>query len=112
MKLSGPDKILDFIEEWTEHLALYNSQIGGHLWYIIRKVVDPSNKATDIAFGMKGSRFGCPKDEVEERAPHGTPEYQVDNARVLEMLNDAIGDHKNIKTWIKAYACMKDGCSA
>ena len=28
------------------------------------------------------------------------------------MLNDAIGNHKNVKTWIKAYARMKDGRGA
>ena len=112
MKLSGPDRILDFIEEWPEHLALYNGQNGGPLSYIIRKEVDPPDETTDIAFGMVGSRFGSPRDEVEERAPHGTPEYQVDNARVFEMLNDAIGNHKNIKTWIKAYARTKDGRAA
>jgi hypothetical protein len=112
MMLSGPDRILDFIEEWPEHLALYNGQNSGPLSYIIRKVVDPPNEATDIAFGMMGSRFGSPRDEVEERAPHGTPEYQVDNARVFEMLNDAVGNHKNIKTWIKAYARTKDGRAA
>ena len=61
---------------------------------------------------MVGSRFGSPRDEIEERAPHGTAEYQVDNARVFEMLNDAIGNHKNVKTWIKAYARMKDGRGA
>ena len=38
--------------------------------------------------------------------------YQVDNAKVFEMLNDAIGNHKNIKTWIKAYARTKDGRAA
>ena len=112
MKLASPERILDFIDEWPEHLALYNGQNGGPLSYIIRKDVVPPNEATDIAFGMAGSRFGSPRDEVEERAPHGTPEYQVDNARVFEILNDAIGNHKNIKTWIKAYAKMKDGRAA
>ena len=112
MKLSSPDRILDFIEEWPEHLALYNGQNGVPLSYIIRKVVEPPDEATDIAFGIVGSLYGSPRDEVEERAPHGTPEYQVDNARVFEMLNDAIGNHKNIKTWIKAYARAKDGRAA
>jgi hypothetical protein len=112
LKLPGPDKILDFIDEWPEHLALYNGQNGGPLSYIIRNVTDPPDEDTDIAFGMVGSRFGSPRDEIEERAPHGTPEYQVDNARVFEMLNDAIGNHKNVKTWIKAYARMKDGRGA
>ena len=112
MKLTSPDRILDFIDEWPEHLALYNGQNGGPLSYIIRKEVVAPNEATDIAFGMAGSRYGSPRDEVEERAPHGTPEYQVDNARVFEMLNDAIGNHKNIKTWIKAFAKMKDGRAA
>jgi hypothetical protein len=81
------------------------------LTYIIRKVVDPPDEATDIAFSIGGSRLGSPRD-VEERAPHGNPEYQVNNARVFEMLNDAIGYHKNIKTWIKAYARTKDGRAA
>jgi hypothetical protein len=27
-KLKGPDKILGFIDEWPEHIALYNGQDG------------------------------------------------------------------------------------
>ena len=72
LKLPGPDKILDFIDEWPEHLALYNGQNGGPLSYIIRNVTDPPDEDTDIAFGIVGSRFGSPRDEIEVRAPHGT----------------------------------------
>jgi hypothetical protein len=36
----------------------------------------------------------------------------VDNTTVFNILNDAIGDHKNVQTWIKLFARMKDGCAA
>jgi hypothetical protein len=45
------------------------------------------------------------------RAEHGTSEYHVDNSRVFELLNDAVSDHKNVKTWIKPYALTQDGWS-
>jgi hypothetical protein len=41
-----------------------------------------------------------------------TPEYHVDNATVFDILNGAVGDHKNVKPWIKSYARMKNGRAA
>jgi hypothetical protein len=93
-------------------LALFNGQDGRPLTYIIRKDPIPPMEATDPAFGQAGARFGIIRDEIEARAPHDTPEYHVDNATVFDILNDAVGDHKNVKTWIKSFARMKDGRSA
>jgi hypothetical protein len=87
IKLTQPAKILDFMEEWPEHLVLFNGQNGGLMSYIIRIEIKPRGEAVDVTFGNAGSRCGTPIDEIEERAPHGTPEYQVDNAKVFEMLN-------------------------
>jgi hypothetical protein len=41
--------------------------------------------------------YGQPRDEIAAQAAHGTPRFQVDNAKVFEMLNNAIGTHKNVK---------------
>jgi hypothetical protein len=112
MKLSKPEKIMDFIEKWPEHLALYNSQKGGPLSYVIRRKVEPPDEVEDTLFGKAGSCYSSPRDEVEERASHGTQEYQVDNAKVSEMLNEVVSDHKNIKTWMKAHAKAKNGRAA
>jgi hypothetical protein len=112
MKLKGPDKILDFIDEWPEHIALYNGQDGRPLSYILREneVVPPA--VTDPAFGTINTIYGQPRDEIAARAAHGTPQFQVDNAKVFEMLNDAIGTHKNVKTWIKGFTKARNGRGA
>ena len=112
MKLKGPDKILDFIDEWPEQLALYNGQNGRPLSYVIRDDVQMPLAALDPAFGAPNSIYGQPRDEIAARAAHGTPQFQVDNAKVFEMLNDAIGTHKHVKTWIKAFARAKNGRAA
>jgi hypothetical protein len=52
------------------------------------------------------------RDEIQARAPHGTHAYRVDNAGVFEILNNAILEHKNVKTWIKSFAARKDGRAA
>jgi hypothetical protein len=31
---------------------------------------------------------------------------------VFDILNDAVSDHKSVKTWIKSYASMKNGRAA
>jgi hypothetical protein len=54
--------------------------------------------------------YGQPRDEIAAQAAHGTPQFQVDNAEVFEMLNDAIGTHKNVKTWIKGFTREHNGC--
>jgi hypothetical protein len=112
LKLKGPDKILDFIDEWPEQLALYNGQNGRPLSYILRDDEAVPLAANDPAFGTPNSIYGQPRDEIAARAAHGTPQFQVDNAKVFEMLNDAIGTHKHVKTWIKAFTRTKNGRGA
>jgi predicted MPP superfamily phosphohydrolase len=89
-------------------LALFNGQDGRPLTYIILKDPIPPMEATVPPFGQAGARFGCIRDEIEASAPHDAPEYHVDIATVLDILNDVIGDHKNYKTWIKSYARLKN----
>jgi hypothetical protein len=112
MKLSKPEKILDFIEEWPEYLALVDGQNGRPLSYVIRKHVIPPPQGIDPAFGEPDSQYGSLRDEIIERAPHGTPVYQLDNAAVFALLNYALSDHKNVKTWIKGYEKTKNGRGA
>jgi hypothetical protein len=112
LKLVKVDKMLDFIEEWPEQLALFNGQGGRPLSYVIRDDVIPPEAATDPPFGDEASTYGSMRDEIQARAPHGTHAYRVDNAAVFEMLNTAISEHKNVKTWIKSFAVRKDGRAA
>jgi hypothetical protein len=49
---------------------------------------------------------------IAARAVHSTPQFQVDHAKVFELLDDAIGLHKHIKTWIKAFTKAHDGHGA
>jgi hypothetical protein len=69
-------------------------------------------EASDPAFGQAGARFGSIRDEIEVREPHDTPEYHFDNATVFDILNDAVGDYKNVITCKKSYARMKNGRAA
>jgi Asp-tRNA(Asn)/Glu-tRNA(Gln) amidotransferase C subunit len=112
LKLSKPDKIIDFIEEWPEHVAKYNGQNGCPLSYVIRKDIPVADENADPPFGSPGTKYGSIRDEIQARAPHGTQEYHIDNAAVFDMLDEAISDHKNVKTWVKAYARTKDGRAA
>jgi hypothetical protein len=112
MKLKGPEKIIDFIDDWPEHIALYNGQNGRPLSYVLRPEEDVPAEADDPAFGTFASSYGSLRDEIAARADHTTPQYQVDNAKVFELLNDAIGSHKHVKTWIKAFTKARDGRGA
>lgn len=112
MKLKGPDKIIDFIDDWPEHLALYNGQNGRPLSYILRDDAVVPPEADDPAFGTANSVYGSLRDEIAARADHGTPQFQVDNAKVFELLNDAIGSYKHVKTWIKAFTRGRNGRGA
>jgi hypothetical protein len=112
LKLVKVEKLLDFIEEWPEQLALFNGQGGRPLAYVIRDVIVPPDSADDPPFGEEESAYGSMRDEIQARSHHGTHAYRVDNAAVFEMLNAAIAEHKNVKTWIKSFAVRKDGRAA
>jgi hypothetical protein len=112
MKLMKPEKILDFIEKWPEHIAKIDHQNGRPLAYVTRKETIPPLQGIDPAFGEQDSMYGSLRNETLHRAPHGTPDFHVYNASVFDMLNDAPSDHKNVKTWIKAYAKANHGRAA
>jgi hypothetical protein len=50
MNLKGPEQIVDFIDEWPEHIALYNGQDGCPFSYILckNKVLPPSINGSSI----------------------------------------------------------------
>jgi hypothetical protein len=104
LKLVKVDKMIDFIEEWPKQLAFFNGQGGRPLSYVIRDDVFPPNAAAYSPFGDKASMYGSMRYKIQARAPDGTHAYRVDNAAVFEMLNNAILEHKNVKTWIKSFA--------
>ena len=112
LKLVKPDKIFDFIDDWPEHLALYDGQGARPLAYVIRELIPIPPHEHDPPFGEMNSAYASLRDEIMVRAEHATAAYHVDNARVFELLNDAVGDHKNVKTWIKPYANTRDGRGA
>ena len=112
MKLSKPDKIIDFIDDWPESLALFDGQNARPLGYVIRKDVVVPGEATDPPFGHPNSRYTSLRDEITARADHSAPQYHVDNARVFELLNDAVQEHKHVQTWIKPFAASRDGRGA
>jgi hypothetical protein len=96
--------MLEFIEEWPEQPALFNGQGGRTLAYDSRDIIVPPESAEDPLFGEEESAYWSILDEIQERSPHGTHAYRVDNAAVFEMINTAIAEHKNVKTWIKSFA--------
>jgi hypothetical protein len=64
MKLKGPVKILDFINEWPKRISLYNDQDGRQSSYILREneVVPPA--LTDPVFGTINTMYGQPRDKI------------------------------------------------
>jgi hypothetical protein len=104
--------MLDFIEEWPEQMALLNGQGGRPLAYVIRDAIIPPESAQDPPSGEEESAYGSMRDEIQATPPHVTHACRVDNAVVFEMLNAAITEHKNVKTWIKSFAVQNDGRAA
>jgi ribosomal protein L15 len=112
MKLEKVDKTWDFIDEWPEHLSLYNGQDGRPLDYIIRDTVQVIPENGDPTFGNPDCTYGSMRAEITARSTHLAPHYQLDNARVFELLKDAIKEHKHVIAWIKPHSAAKDGRGA
>jgi hypothetical protein len=79
---------------------------------VIRADVAVPPEATDPAFGEVNTKYASLRDEVAARADHTVAQYCIDNARVFELLNEAVTEHKNVKTWIKPFAKARDGRGA
>jgi hypothetical protein len=69
-------------------------------------------EVNDPPFGEPGSRYASLRDEITARADHASPQYRIDNAKVFELLNEAVTEHKHVKTWIKPFADARDGRGA
>jgi hypothetical protein len=82
------------------------------LSYVLQDDAAVPPEGNDLAFGTMDSIYGSLCDKIAARAAHGTPQFQVDNAKVFELLNDAIGSHKHVKTWIKAFTKARNGQGA
>ena len=113
LKLMKPDqdKIFEFIDDWPESLALCTGENGQRLSYILR-TSEAITVGNDPGFGEQGTQYGSMRDEIAARASHAAPQYQLDNAKVFDMLADAINDHKHVKLQIKKFTKTKDGRSA
>jgi hypothetical protein len=96
--LSKPDKIINFIEEWPDHLALYDGQNAQPLSYVIRDEMVVPSEATNPTFGAPLLVYSSYCDEIAARADHGAHQYRIDNARVFGLLNEAAHEHKHVKT--------------
>jgi hypothetical protein len=112
LKLIKPEKIMDFIDDWPDHIALYNGQQGRPLSYVLRESATVKPEADEPSFGETNTTFVSLRDEITTRASHQGMEFSIDNARVFELLNDAVNEHKNVKTWINPFAKRKDGRGA
>jgi hypothetical protein len=112
LKLEKPEKVIEFIDDWPEYLALVNGQNGCPLSYVIRADVNIPNEANDPPFGEPGSVYASIRDEMVARAGHNSTNFRVDNAKVYELLNQAVSGHAHVKTWIKSYAATRDGRGA
>ena len=112
MKLETPNKIWDFIENFPEHLGLYNGQESRPLNYVIRTEIEIPDAEAQPPFGEPDSPFTSVRDEVISRCPHDDVHFPVDNTRVWELLKEAVQDHKHVYNWIKAYAKNKNGRAA
>jgi hypothetical protein len=98
LKLDKPENIMDFIDDWLEHLALYNGQNAKPLDYVIQTNVIVPAEATDPSFGEAVTVYASLSDEITARAGHQAPQYCADNAKVFELLNDSVTEHKHVKT--------------
>jgi hypothetical protein len=112
LKLEKPEKIIEFIDDWPDYLALVNGQNGCPLSYVIREAVAVPNEAIDPPFGDPASVYSSMRNELIARASHNSTFFRVDNARVYELLNEAVSSHPDVKTWIKPYASAKNGRGA
>jgi hypothetical protein len=100
---------MDFIEEWPEHVALYDGQGGRPLAYVIRENVAAPEEATDAAFGEPKTVYTNLCNETRmNRSSHVGSHYAVDNARVFELLNEVVSEHKHVNMWIKPYVVARD----
>jgi hypothetical protein len=112
MKLAKVEKIQDFIDDFPDHLYKYNGQGGRPLSYIIRELADIPDEDDDPPFGDLDTEYTSLRDEVAARASLAGDHYAIDNARVFQLLNDAIVAHPHVKAWIKDYQRRRNGRDA
>lgn len=106
------EKIQDFLDDFPEHLEKYNGQDGKPLSYVIREDPVIPDDDMDPPFGEPGTEYASLRDEIIARASLGGDHYPVDNARVFDLLSNAIALHTHVKAWIKDFQRRKDGRSA
>jgi hypothetical protein len=106
--------ILIFIDEFPEHLARYTGSQGRPLAYVIRDEEATPAENDDPMFGEANSTYLSVRDEVINRALilQTSTNFKADNKKVFEILYDAIGDHEDVKVWLKGHVRSKNGCEA
>lgn len=112
LKLTKVDKVQDFIDDFPEHLEKYVGQDGRPLSYVIRNDVVIPDEDDDPTYGEPGCAYASFRDEIAARSSIAGNHYSVDNARVLQLLNDAIAAHTHVKAWVKDYQRSHDGRNA
>jgi hypothetical protein len=112
LKLTKVDKVQDFIDDFPEHLEKYVGQDGRPLSYVIRSDAVIPDEDTDPTYGEPGCAYASFRDEIAARSSIVGNHYAVDNARVLQLLNDAIATHSHVKAWVKDYQRSHDGRNA
>lgn len=112
LKLTKVDKVQDFIDDFPEHLEKYVGQDGRPLSYVIRNDEAIPDEDDDPTYGEPGCAYASFRDEIAARSSIVGNHYSVDNARVLQLLNDAIAAHSHVKAWVKDYQRSHDGRGA
>jgi hypothetical protein len=110
--LTQPEQILDWLEDFHEQLHSYNGHGGRLLSCDVRQDPVIPADATDPAFGLSNSRYETIREEIYQRAPPYTANFQLDNTKEFKRINEAIGDHKQVNTLIKGYVASQNDCGA
>jgi hypothetical protein len=59
----------------------------------------------DPIFVMVETDYCSVCDDMIEDVSHTSPQFQIDNAKIINFLSETISDPQYVKTWIKA--CLK-----
>ena len=113
LKQQDAASVVEFIDDFEQALSNY-AGAAGSLAYVIR-MTDPPAAAGDPPFGEGNSIYPSIQHEIAARAAPDAarnPHFPTDNARVFDLLSEAIANHKQVLTWVKSFRATKDGRNA
>ena len=105
--------IVTFLEDFPNALFHFNGASGRPLAYVLHEAIAPPADPDPI-FGANGSIYTSIQDEIIGRAliDRTNPAYVADNARVHNLLTNAISNFPDLKVWTKEFDRSKNGRGA